>query len=88
MADPIDTDVMHGWAECDPCLNEAHSYCITAECGCRKALHGWDSVEAIIREVDRLQAENEGLHLVNGAADELIQSYKVMLERAALEAGR
>ena len=36
--------------------------------------------DALCDEVDRLRAENEALHLVNGAADELIQAYKVMLD--------
>lgn len=36
--------------------------------------------DALCDEVDRLRAENEALYLVNGAADELIQAYKVMLD--------
>ena len=39
-----------------------------------------DDVLALCDEVDRLRAENEALYLVNGAADELIQAYKVMLD--------
>lgn len=44
--------------------------------------------EEMADEIDRLRGENEALHLVNGAADELIQSYKVMLGRSGEETDR